>query len=74
MALSLQDLALLAQYRSAYAALISGELVSEVSSGGRTMKYVKADLGRLEAEIARLEDADNCRTPRRRRGAVGFTL
>jgi len=74
MALSAEDTALLASYRTAYGALISGTLVSEVTSGGRTVKFDKASLPKLEGEIARLEAAAaNC-APVRRRGAIGFRL
>lgn len=71
MPLSSADQVLLAKYRAAYAALISGEKVAEVTSSGRTVKYTAANLDRLEREIARLEALD---AGGRRRGAIGFTL
>ena len=74
MALTPEEATLLAKYRSAFAALISGERVSEVTSGGRTVKYGQADLERLEKAIAELEARASAPSPSRRRGAVGFRL
>lgn len=71
MALTPELQALLAKYRAAYAALIAGELVTEISTNGRSVKYGPADLPRLEREIARLEALDAGRRPR---GAIRFTL
>lgn len=73
MALSDADQALLTQYRAAYADLISGKMVAEVTGNGRTVKYSQADKGRLESEIARLEAAAVSARPVRR-GAVRFSL
>lgn len=71
MALSPADQARLDQYRAAYAALISGDRVAEVTANGRTIKYGQPDIARLEREIARLEVLAS---GIRGRGAIGFTL
>lgn len=71
MSLSPADQALLAQYRAAYAALISGERIAEVTSNGRTIKYGQPDIARLEREIARL---NVLAAGGQGRGAVRFTL
>lgn len=74
MALTVQEQAQLAQYRAAYADLISGKQIAEVTTNGRSVKFSQANLGKLEAEISRLDAAAaNC-APIRRRGAVGFHL
>lgn len=72
MALNPSDEALLAQYRTAYASLITGQMVAKVTSGGRTVEYSQADKGRLETEISRLQCAASGVGPRR--GAVRFSL
>ena len=72
MALSIEDQALLAQYKAALSTLLMpGGAVAEVTSNGRTVKYAKTDIAALERQIARLEAA--C-TGRRTRGAIGFSL
>ena len=74
MPLSIADQAFLDQCRAARAALLTGQQVTEVTSGGRTIRYAATDLDKLEAMIARLEEQAERLTPTRRRGAVGFTL
>lgn len=71
MALTPDQQVLLAKYRAAYASLISGDRVAEVTSNGRTIKYGPPDIARLEREIARLEVLA---AGIRGRGALNFTL
>lgn len=76
MALTAEETTQLAQFRAAYATLISGGQVAEITSNGRTVKYTKGDLGRLETAIANLETQAllpaGC-TPRRR-GTLSIRL
>lgn len=76
MALTPTDQAQLASYREAYGKLISGGQVAEISSRGRTVKYTKGDIGRLETAIADLETraAAPSGAPLRRRGALSIRL
>ncbi len=70
MALTTEQTAELSEMKSAYRRLISGQHVIKVSSGGRSVEYSQANLGRLEEAIAGLELVG-----RRRRGAaIGFRL
>lgn len=55
MALTADEQTQLTAYRAAYAKLITGGQVAEVTSNGRTVKYTKGDIGRLETTIANLE-------------------
>ncbi len=76
MALTPAETAQLAAFRAAYAKIIAGGQVAEINSNGRTVKYAKGDIGRLETEIANLE-AKALRldgAPLRRRGALSIRL
>ncbi len=70
MALSPEQQNELIEMKAAYRRLISGQQVAKVSSGGRSVDYSAANIGKLEEAIAGLELVG-----RRRRGrAIGFTL
>ncbi|MFN7110314.1 MAG: gpW family head-tail joining protein [Brevundimonas sp.] len=76
MALTAAEQTQLDAYRAAYAKLISGGQVAEITSNGRTVKYTKGDIGRLEIAIANLEAkallSAGCQP--RRRGALSIRL
>lgn len=72
MPLSTEDAARLANLKLARDRLISGDQVSKVTSGGRTVEYGQADMTRLDGEIDSLETAATSTTPRRKRGAITF--
>lgn len=76
MALTPAETAQLAAFRAAYAKIIAGGQVAEITSNGRTVKYARGDIGRLESEIANLEakalQLDGA--PLRRRGALSIRL
>lgn len=76
MALSPAEQTQLTAFRDAYAKLIAGGQVAEITSNGRTVKYNKGDIGRLESAIAQLEDkaARVDSAPVRRRGALHIHL
>jgi len=71
MALTPAETAQLAAFRAAYAKIIAGGQVAEITSNGRTVKYAKGDIGRLETEIANLQLNGS---PLRRRGALSIRL
>lgn len=70
MPLTTEDQAELAMLKSVRLELISGQRVSKVSTGGRSIEFSQASLGKVEETIAVLER----RGRRRRGGAIGFTL
>lgn len=72
MALSTEDAAALASLRAAYRALIAGDKVAKVTAFGRQVEYAQADVGRLQAEIDRLEALQT--SAGRRRGAITFRV
>lgn len=74
MALSIENQLLLTQLRRAYADLISGRLVSEITANGRTKKFQQADKAELRNEIARLEALADQPVGTPRRGAIRFSL
>jgi hypothetical protein len=76
MALTPQQQTLLNDYRAAYGRLSTGGQVTEVTSNGRTVKYAKGDIARLERDIAELEAlaARPSDLPIRRRGALSIRL
>lgn len=76
MALTIEEQTQLTQYRAAYAKLISGGQVAEITSNGRTVKYTKGDIGRLETAISNLEAkaALPAGVMPRRRGALSVRL
>ena len=71
MALTPEETLRLAGLRAARDRLIKGESVAKVTSGGRSVDYAQADLGRLEGEIDALAQRDG---GRRKRGAITFAF
>lgn len=76
MALTADEQAQLAAYRAAYAKLIAGGQVAEITSNGRTVKFTRGDIGRLETAIANLEAKAEAPpgVRLRRRGALSIRL
>lgn len=76
MALSVEEQQMLTKFRTAWAALISGDKVAKVTSSGRNVEYTKADLPKLEQAIADLEAKALLPAGQvlRRRGALRFSL
>lgn len=74
MALSDADAARLASLRTARDNLISGQAVSKITSGGRTVEYGPADLQRLNGDISALEAAEARNGTVRRRGPIRFAV
>ncbi|ADL00690.1 gpW family head-tail joining protein [Brevundimonas subvibrioides] len=70
MALTPEETAELVLLKSVRLDLISGQKVSKVTSGGRSVEFNQASLSRVEETIASLER----RSRRRRGGAIGFTF
>lgn len=58
MALSTEDAAWLAELRTARRKLLLGEQVTSIASGGRSWTKQQTTLEAIDAEIARLEAAD----------------
>ncbi len=73
MSLSTEDAADLVALKAAYRRLIRGEAGAKVNAFGRQVEYHQADLGRLKAEIDRLE-AEAASGSGRRRGALRFVV
>lgn len=73
MALSTEDAAWLGELRLARRKLLLGEMVTSISSGGRTWAKAQVTLEQIDAEIALLEAADRTASGTvQRRGAIRF--
>lgn len=72
MALSATDAARLSSLQAARDKLIAGDKRSRVTYGSTTVEYSQADMGRLDAEIAKLQAAAD--TSCRRGGAIRFRV